>query len=857
MSLRSFRNIVPPIATRVTDYAIRAVAIFAAALAIRQATPRWLKHRLVPLIKFPIGRLMYATQLYTLGTTQFLELLGRDEPTRQVLLQDRRVLRDPRRLLAVSDRPELVALVSRQLVSNRVDSVSRSHVLYETIALGSAEAGRHRVEAALRATDKVAKSVLRHQAEGMLRVCLNLGQQPVDPYEPPGLSFWAKSAAASLIQHHSQLDQQLIERMGNKPKQMILAVLAAGLQGRPHRREETLAALLQRWAPSRREALAFSKDCDSKFSAADPLYVPRIRERRYWYVTGQMAVGRWIVPVLVVVVAVIATLWSITVSAERSPISLGVAESLAALGLLIAVHVLSTELSAARLPGLVARYSAVPPALLGSYVAALCLLVASAIASREADLAVELPIQLDLGAVTSGLSWTALVSAFVFVVLVLFVMGQLVRRTDTALAGRAFIRRRLLAYRRAGRRIGRVQRKARLLKLECATLPYVRLDLSPSRSERRVVITSPGRGFHLPSARRLTRLAGRPRWRDGKLILHIADRFGAVTDPLDELGAVAPDEESTVRHADYRVARRILKVEKLSKVEEVMEAFVTLVQMIVKLLAEGDEGGARRLGQSLIELTESHLQGIHQGRRGITVEEGLLPVAPTLKAQLTSLIGALASARAANQQEALTDIAQKLVKLGDREDALVALTVARVRESFDGEATGSNADEVLREAAMHALVGNDSDGLRLIRDAVSTTLRVSAGERRVELLDLVNYVAATSVWLNYWQCEPSWEWYWGSEDASQHVVVKSIRAMRVGGAAVLAGNVSVALRVALDLRDTGVDLSLLEGIARTPTVASREQFRADALGRYLGPDAEEAMARFARFAAQVGLSVQA
>jgi hypothetical protein len=47
----------------------------------------------------------------------------------------------------------------------------------------------------------------------------------------------------------------------------------------------------------------------------------------------------------------------------------------------------------------------------------------------------------------------------------------------------------------------------------------------------------------------------------------------------------------------------------------------------------------------------------------------------------------------------------------------------------------------------------------------------------------------------------------------------------------------------------------LERVARHPTVAIREQFRGQLFGNYLGPDAEDAMARFARFAASVSPSI--
>lgn len=72
-------------------------------------------------------------------------------------------------------------------------------------------------------------------------------------------------------------------------------------------------------------------------------------------------------------------------------------------------------------------------------------------------------------------------------------------------------------------------------------------------------------------------------------------------------------------------------------------------------------------------------------------------------------------------------------------------------------------------------------------------------------------------------------------------------ALRIGGAAILSGNYSLAIRVANEVsQETPVDG--LEEWVRQQSIAAREQAVSHMFGRYLGSDAEASLREFVRFA---------
>lgn len=72
--------------------------------------------------------------------------------------------------------------------------------------------------------------------------------------------------------------------------------------------------------------------------------------------------------------------------------------------------------------------------------------------------------------------------------------------------------------------------------------------------------------------------------------------------------------------------------------------------------------------------------------------------------------------------------------------------------------------------------------------------------------------------------------------------------MRIGAAALLAGNATVSTLAAIQLRDDQIDLTKWEDYLKQPEFVSGEQLQSDLAGRYLGDDAEAILQLFVDFA---------
>ncbi|MGH8950408.1 MAG: hypothetical protein ACRDX9_03190, partial [Acidimicrobiia bacterium] len=123
-------------------------------------------------------------------------------------------------------------------------------------------------------------------------------------------------------------------------------------------------------------------------------------------------------------------------------------------------------------------------------------------------------------------------------------------------------------------------------------------------------------------------------------------------------------------------------------------------------------------------------------------------------------------------------------------------------------------------------------------------------------LEAASRLVAAAVWKDYFQAHEALGWYWqavkGCDDREEE---RLLGALRIGAVALLAGTVSLAIEVVLDVRDV-VNPAELESWVRRRPVAAREQVISEMYGRYLGTDAEAALADFAGFAAVVASGVQ-
>lgn len=275
----------------------------------------------------------------------------------------------------------LISIAAKTLISRNELAFERSQLLYETLILGPAEAGRCRIAVALRTAQRVSSTIANTHADKIFKRCLLLSGGQVDPYAAPALRNEALSTAAAILQDHVELDQVVVSLVSQGVTEALRAVVAAALQRRSLSRPEFFGSFIKAWNPSRAEAIRFAQDADSRFSAADPVF----EARRGLYETFRgvfllsQSFARRVLPALIGPALVALVFLTGPLSLHIGRIGYGV--GFASLGLLVAVNVVSTELTATRLPGLVARYSAAPGAIKAGYSLALTLLLIVAVRS--------------------------------------------------------------------------------------------------------------------------------------------------------------------------------------------------------------------------------------------------------------------------------------------------------------------------------------------------------------------------------------------------------------------------------------------------------------------------------------------
>jgi hypothetical protein len=116
-------------------------------------------------------------------------------------------------------------------------------------------------------------------------------------------------------------------------------------------------------------------------------------------------------------------------------------------------------------------------------------------------------------------------------------------------------------------------------------------------------------------------------------------------------------------------------------------------------------------------------------------------------------------------------------------------------------------------------------------------------------IDVASSICVATAWHSQPIARQVWEWYVNATaGAGTDAGRRLVGALRIGAAAMLAGNSSTWVAVVIETK-AWADPSSLEAFVRQPAVAQVEQFLSDQGGQYLGADAEAALVRFARFAA--------
>jgi hypothetical protein len=469
----------------------------------------------------------------------------------------------PANVLQAVDASDVIGLAALLFDRVAAEPGERSQVLHQVIVLDGASFPL-RQHVALLCVRRHADEITGAHAKSLLARCLNLGSQPVDPYNPAPLMMAARTAAAALLTRSPELDDDVLARI-QKPE--IALVQAAALQGRFVRFGEGVAAALAAMRPNERRAIGFARDCNRQYSAVDPIdprrgHAARARDRLLG-LARRLAIALRAPLRAFAVLALVSAFTGVSIAIDAwildlpDHVTVAAGEALTALGILVAVHVLSAELSADRLAGPIARATSFPITLQAGYLAGVALLVLSVVNPRHSDRAT-------ISAVTLGL-----IAALV--VLVIAALVTLLGRTDPVRAVDAFARRQRAAVLASGRSLGRLQARALRQRDMLFGFAWARNSFTPPLGERRVAIRAQRSGYLLLHERRLSGIARRSEYQTEQLKVASVAVIGLPVSAGDEVFSLVPARDATPAPSDLARLRRLLHIREHRDIDRVAE----------------------------------------------------------------------------------------------------------------------------------------------------------------------------------------------------------------------------------------------------------------------------------------------
>jgi hypothetical protein len=773
--------------------------------------------------------------LSELSTARLRELARSSLPSEQALLGAYSPARlRPAEVLAAATSEDLIGPLALLFDNASAEPGERSEALHQAIVLDSASLP-HRRHCALLCVRRHAEEITAAHARAILTRCLNLAAQPVDPYAPVVLAMTARTAAAALLAADDSLDQIILNQLESSPRARELALIqATALQTRGSGFGPGLSAVLDALKPKEAQALGFARDCDRNYSALQSAAPPpgrldhlliKIRRPAAQVGTAARGLGRLIVVLaLPASAALLALLIDPALIDLPDDLRISGGGALTALGILIAVHVLSAELAANRLAGPIARVTSFPVPLQAGYVAGLALLLRSLLSPPRSELATYSAVALGLVAA--------------LIVLVLVSLLTLLRRTDPVKAVAAFTRRREGPVLRAGWRLGRLQRRALAGRELLAGYPFFKSRLSTPLGEQRAPITAPRSGYLHLSLRRLRRLARTELWRTERARLILVKPLGIEISRGEEAISLVPAADVRLKPRDMRRARRLVKVRRGNSIDAVAEYVGVLIGITATQAEAGNQGGAGRIRDATLKLLEVHLDAMRASRDRGSKREETVGMAAVLRVSAVQALRLLGGPLDANTREILTGFLQRLLEITDQADGFstaLATQLGRRAQQLDDALTA----QLLWDCAVQALRVEDDFSLRQTREQVehlggSAEWAVDLGGRIVQLAAIT------------WPSEAERLWEWHLRRVAKETIFP-VTAIRVGASALRVGNASLALSVALALRNH--DAAKWREFFDDHSTADRETIRDDLYGSMLGPDAQFALLEFVDFSA--------
>jgi hypothetical protein len=728
----------------------------------------------------------------------------------------------------------------------------------------------------LRLSGRAAASLPDDIARDVLTLALQVAARPEDPYQRQAPQLVARGAVVELLRGRPDLDPLIHHRVSiTRPAEpsdtaseeaglLAIAIRDRAPDGGGSFQELAVAAGLS------------AAGLDSLARQADaPLRRPA--RVRHVEVPGPISsvVGvfrRWLVPwLLPPILAVTSGAMTAHWSWRGPPTSVGLSDAIVALTLLASVNVFTVQLSAQRLPGIVARTAGQPAALYASYASVLTVLVTTLIRPRSAS-------------AVAATQWASMAGLVLFVATLLVAMFALLRRTDAARAAQGFVDSTLIKARTAGRKLGRIQGRAVYLRTTLTGVPAVRMAADSVAGEWSEAITVRARGFFLPTRRELRSLLSLSQFAEG-MRLRVVAGLGTIVNEGSDLAFLVPATTQTVSGRLARRTSRTLGTTQARRVEETASGVVALAKLALDLAASGDRGTAHTVAQNANRLVAAHVSSAQAARRAnlrwfarmqsaraqgdgrpydgtssevrrLSDDDEIVPVVPAIRDVLQLVVGARVNALSELREVPEVMISALLAASGRAEAAAVMVITAIPDSATDMKSSSAAVTELLRLAAVRTLETNDAIVFRMVIDKLATLASTNSHNRRylsdsvgtcsvlgaiacrfesrrakeavdavVAMLDLARASGASTTATGQMQMFGLW---------------------RIGAASLVTGSPSVAVHVARTL-SAGGQHDLLVAAAKDRDTLTREAAQSTIRGGYLGDNGMDALANFGTF----------
>ncbi len=749
----------------------------------------------------------------------------------------------------------------------------------ELVRPGRAALGDRRLILLMRLAGQAAAALPDEDAREVLRIALTYARRPVDPYSANGLILVSRSLVSVLLEQRPELDEIVLSslelqagesRMAPEvPLPMEARLLAIATRDRAPDFGVALSrvAVKAGLGPAQVEAAARLADAP----LARP---PQIREAGRILAPLDVAafvIGRslpWLTPVVLAATAGAAThlaRWT------RAPTVISLGDCIALLALLAAVNVFTVQLSASRLPGVVARSAGQPWELFFSYSAVLTLLGLSVFPAHAAWLA-------------AAISWASLVALGLFSVGLLATMFRLLRGTDAGRASASFLARTLPVARVAGRRLGRIQAKAVEMREALETDPAVTMSPDAVAGEWSRNIAARTRGFFMPSLAGVRRLLAHDAFAGG-MRMRVVAGLGTIVGSGENLAFLIPARDQTVPPSLWRQAGRALRTRSCSRVEDVATGAVALTQMALDLANAGDIGTARTVTQNVARLVGEHTAAARLARiqtfrrqelraraiaggglRGAAEaarvsararDTSVVPGAPALRDSLRIAVRGRLQSREDLFNVPGAVIEQLLSSSGEAEAAVTMLTFAVPADVDKAGAEPSVAAELLRIAGVRALELRSSATFEQVLGQLDRQSGNAAGNSQAA--QVTSVLAATACRFDVRLAQRAIDHALAqlaatpAEDSEAALTARRrlIVLWRAGAAGLACGAMSVAVHAAREILELHAE-DALGAMASSRALIDVEMASSKFRGGYLGDRAQDALANFGTFVADIG-----